>query len=517
MDNPQYTDEQRLALLEELDRLKRVDKTADDLAEFVKTYLAPHIPSTVPKFHYEIYNLLSVFHPRTLVIAPRGFAKSTLTSRFLPLNAILTGKAKDVIIVSATVALAKEHLRMIRQELEVNNLILQDFGYQKSEKWTEDHLILNNGAQIRAKGRGFQIRGFRPDLIICDDLEDEEVIYSKEQRDKMEAWFFRTLLPALKPSQRLVYIGTILHQYSLINKLKEKSEFQVKIYRALTDDKSIWEELFPTEYLKKLRTEMGLYAFEAEYQNNPIALENQPIKPEYLDCQDLSLPKRLRVMAVDPAISEKEVADYSAIHVFDRTEQKTTSGTTKMQFKCIARDKAHWGVDALSERIIEMFLTYKPDRILLEEFAYQKVLRFILINKSRERNIFLPISTAVVHRVENTGRTDKRPLDKMTRLLQVLPLFEQKLVYIPFEETKQELLGFPFGDHDDEVDAAVYALYFLMKYQSPATIVKDKESLGIETKKTIHLKPLPNGEFMAVHEPMKINVNPSFINTMKPR
>lgn len=498
----------RLAQLEELDLLKRIDSCDGNLEVFARTYVSQHTPNTIPDFHKEIYKTLGEPNPRTLVIAPRGFAKSTLTSRFLPLYLALFVKARDIIIVSGTVALAKEHLRMIRQELEANELIIKDFGMQKSEKWTEDHIILQNGAQIRAKGRGFQIRGFRPDVIICDDLEDDEVIYSKEQRDKMEAWFFRTLLPALKPQQRLVYIGTILHQYSLITKLEQKPEFIVKKYRALTNDKSIWEELFPTEYLKRLRIEMGLYAFESEYQNNPISMENQPIKPEMLDVQKPVHPKKIRVMAVDPAISEKEIADFTAIAVFDRTEDS--------RFGLVIKERGHWGIDALTERIIELYNQHQPDRILIEEFAYQKVIRYVLTQKARAKNIFLPISTAFVGR-EVGGKTDKRPMDKLSRLLQILPLFEQKLVYIHDEEMKQELLAFPFGDHDDMVDAAVYALYWLMKFQPGAAIrQKDPASSLPKTIPTLRLKELPNGTFVAVHDPLPIQTSPSgFINTEK--
>ena len=84
-----------------------------------------------------------------------------------------------------------KNLRIIRNELEGNDKLIKDFGDMRSDKWTEEELRLNNQVIIRAKGQGFQIRGFRPDVIVCDDLEDESVIYSKEQRDKLEVWFHR--------------------------------------------------------------------------------------------------------------------------------------------------------------------------------------------------------------------------------------------------------------------------------------------------------------------------------------
>ena len=502
----------KLEILLELTKLKRLSLAYDNFDNFRFAYV-PHLtPSTQPAFHKTIYNTLSVTATptgpsRALVVAPRGFAKSTISSKIFPLYLSLTNKAKDIIIVSATVALAKEHLRTIRLELEGNERLLTDFGPQRNdEKWTEDHIILRNGCNIRAKGRGFQIRGFRPDFIICDDLEDDEVIYSKEQRDKMEQWFFRTLLPSLKPQQKLIYIGTILHQYSLINKLRSKKEFTQLFFKAITDGKSIWEELFPTTYLENLRDEMGVYAFEAEYQNNPISLEAQPVKPDMLEIPAPVTPSTVRCMSVDPAISEKSIADWTAITIFDKTEDN--------RFKEVYSERGHWGIDALIEKIIGIYQRYEPNRVLIEEVAYQKVIRYVLTEKARQRNIFIPVSVAEIG-MSATG-TDKRPKDKVTRLMQIVKLFEQKLVHISSDWLRQELLAFPFGDHDDGVDAMVYALYWLMKYQGGMVFKKEKINGIINTRPTLAIFEDKNGNWMARHEPPpKPNVLRTFINTLR--
>ena len=503
---------EREAMLEELNRLKTLDIVLNDFESFVDRFLPHCRPNKSPEFHKQIYGLLGKNDPRTLIIAPRGFAKSTLSSRFLPLYMALTGKAKDIILVSATVSLAKEHVRMIRTELEYNKDIIDIFGLQTSDKWTEDHIILKNGTQIRAKGRGFQIRGFRPDVLICDDLEDEEVIYSKEQRDKMEAWFFRTLLPALKPQQKLIYIGTILHQYSLINKLRLKDEFKVLFFQALTDNKSIWEENFPTEYLIRLKSEMGLYAFEAEYQNNPMSLDEQPIKPHMLTVNKPIGEDVITVMTLDPAISEKELADYSAITIYSKNVDKDGN----IMFRLVMKDKGHYGIDALVDKMIDLYKRYSPDRVLIEEFAFQKVIRPVLTKKAREQNIFIPTTTAVVGREVN-GKTDKRPMDKVARLMQVLHLFEQKLVYIDDEEVRNELLSFPFGDHDDLVDSSVYGLYWLMKYQSGAAVSKSAGAKHTQEaeKNTLSYIEDKNGNLVAVHEIPKIRNKSNFLNIEK--
>ena len=428
---------------------------------------------------------------RLLFLAPRGFAKSYYCSFFFVLWLALYAKKEDIFIVSATISLSESLLRKIRNEIENNELILKDFGDMRSPKWTEGTLILSNGVQITAKGRGFQIRGFRPDMVICDDLEDEDVIYSKDQRDKTEHWFYRTLLPALKPSQGLLYVGTKLHQFALIAKLEKKEEFTKRFYRALVDGKSTWEAQFPTEYLKNLRKEMGTYAFEAEYQNNPISLEDQPVKPHMLDGVSIKGKLDSLVLAVDPAISEKTSSDERAFVLIGRYRDE--DGITG--FKEVYSETGRWPISEQVERIIDIYKRYEPTRVILEEVAFQRVYRDVLLQAARKQGIFIPISSAEL----GVGPT-KRPKDKFTRLMEVVHLFEQKLVEVQNPKLYEELTSFPHGDSDNMVDAIVYGLYYLIKYgKGGFRGKKELISRAIETKKGAwHMKEVRPGVFAAV-------------------
>ena len=423
---------------------------------------------------------------RLLFIAPRGFAKSTLCSVFFPLWLALYGKKKDIFLVSATMSLAEEMLRKIRQEVEGNDRILSDFGEMKSDKWTESILVFKNGSIIRAKGREFQIRGFRPDIIICDDLEDEESLNSREQREKLENWFFRTLLPALKPDQGLLCVGTKLHQLALIGKLENKPECTARHFKALTDGKSIWEEYWSTEKLHALRKELGNYAFEAEYQNNPISLTEQPIKPEFLDGVKIRGKSEYSCLAIDPAISEKETSDYRAFVLLEKTEEG---------FREVFSEKGRWGVDEQVERIINIYEKYSPTRVVIEEIAFQKIFREVLLKRGRERNVYIPVSEAILGRGDN-----KKPRDKVTRLLGVSHLFEQHLVEIKNPELREELLIFPQGDHDDLVDACVYALDWLVHYRQGKYVVKKVEEKLVEGKKSYYVKEIRPGVYISTEK-----------------
>lgn len=544
-------DQRRLELLEELIQLKRRQRAATDFNFFIEQYLNHLRTHQSPLFHKDIIGFLkqsiikeegreqggeaTPSHPvknvmttpphffsektklpldkrnRLLFVAPRGFAKSTLCSIFFPLWLALNKHRTDIFVVSATISLSRELLRKIRNELENNELLLKDFGEMKSDKWTEEFLILNNGTAIRAKGRGFQIRGFRPDMIICDDLEDEESLYSKDQRDKLENWFMRTLLPALKPDQNLVYIGTKLHQLSLISKLEEKTEFFCRKYMALVDGKSIWEDLWSTETLKRMRNEIGTYAFEAEYQNNPISLEEQPIKPHYLEGVSIRGKAIVSCLAVDPAISEREGSDYRAVAIFEEVE--TEQGVA---FREKFSEQGRWSITEQIERIIDLYDKYRPERVIIEEVAFQAVIRKILLDKSRNRMvdgvkspIFIPVSSASLW-ASPLAKERRRPKDKLTRLLSIAHLFEQRLVEIVNPDLRNQLLTFPFGDYDDLVDATVYALFWLMNWRTPQTMVKSSpEQIVKDPKRSFYVEEVRPGVFVSKQGEPEIRLRPS--------
>ena len=204
-------------------------------------------------------------------------------------------------------------------------------------------------------------------------------------------------------------------------------------------------------------------------------------------------------LAIDPAISEKESSDYRAFCLFGRTADG---------FKEILTERNRWGINEQIDRIIDIYVKYKPDRILVEEVAFQKIYRQLLTEKARDRGIFLPISTA-----ELGVGPDKRPKDKMTRLLAVSHLFEQKLVQVDNPDLIEELLSFPTGDNDDMVDATVYALYWLMNTRHGGAF-KQLEKVAIPgAKESFYVKEVRPGVFMTkVGEPELPKANSNFIS-----
>src|SRR3546814_8062298 len=81
-------------------------------------------------------------------------------------------------------------LEGIKAEIEVNPRLAQDIPELcgAGPTWQVGVVVLNNGAKIQVGGSGKKLRGFRhgaqrPDLVVCDDLENDENVKSPEQRE----------------------------------------------------------------------------------------------------------------------------------------------------------------------------------------------------------------------------------------------------------------------------------------------------------------------------------------------
>jgi hypothetical protein len=249
----------------------------NDLGEFAAYFFDSYLTVKAPKFHGEIYELLKNEN-RVALAAPRGHAKSTIISVIYPTWLALFHRRSDICVISASETLAVELVRKIKHELESNRKIIAFFGDVKSDKWTESHLVLNNKyrVNIRAKGAGGQIRGFRPDVLICDDIETDLTVESQEQRDKLKNWIFKACLNTLLPHGQFIIIGTIIHPLSVLNDLLEiDNGWKKKKYRAYIDavqekGYELWPNMWSHERLQARKAEIGSWAFAAEYLNDPV-------------------------------------------------------------------------------------------------------------------------------------------------------------------------------------------------------------------------------------------------------
>jgi hypothetical protein len=207
-----------------------VQLTAKLIESFAGMFISQRYdnPKPTPPFHRTAWALYSSDAPAAVVIAPRDHAKSTgLTTDYI-LAECLFRSSDYVILVGSTEEGASEQLGNIAEELTENDDLIREFKTKKFIKSSASDIIvemqdghrfrvLAKGAEQRIRGRLW--KGKRPNLVVCDDMEDDEQVENPERRTKFRRWFFRAAKQALGKQGKIRVHGTILHEDSLLARL----------------------------------------------------------------------------------------------------------------------------------------------------------------------------------------------------------------------------------------------------------------------------------------------------------
>ncbi len=309
---------------------------------FFSIYLGHYMDFVMAPFQHEMFRITEDQSIKNaLIMAFRNSAKSTVITMSYPLWSILgCQKKKFVVILSNTQLQAQQHMKNIRAELESNELLRADLGpFQEDDQWGAQGLILPKyGARIVALSIDQSIRGLRhlqhrPDLIICDDIENRDQMKTKEGRDKIENWFMSEVLPLGDLKTRIFMVGNLTHEDSLMMRLMTSVGAGTYAAKVLTcpfqdeDGKLAWPGKFPNlaaaeEYRKQ--SGMNEVSWRREMMLEIVPDEDQIIHPDWFGFYK-DLPSfddksyRFSALCVDLAISQKDSADKTAVvvmHVF---------------------------------------------------------------------------------------------------------------------------------------------------------------------------------------------------------
>ncbi|MCM8797654.1 MAG: terminase family protein, partial [Candidatus Omnitrophica bacterium] len=205
------------------------------LLSFAKLFTPHYLTQPPSKRHLELYDLalrmLSERGRRVALAAPRQFGKTTLfTNIYLP-YCVCYGKEQFIVIVSHTASQAIQILDNLKRELTGNVGFQETFpeifeseGAPKPPRWTQNCIVTRNGIQILALGYGQQIRGrkhgpYRPSLVILDDLEASENMFSVETKEKMKSWLNKSVLRVGTNQTNYLFLGNVLNSFSLLGEI----------------------------------------------------------------------------------------------------------------------------------------------------------------------------------------------------------------------------------------------------------------------------------------------------------
>jgi len=484
---------------------------ADVMEGFVNSVLRKNFdkPAPTPDFHKEIWDLVTSSSKQVAIAAPRYHAKSTAVTHAYTLASVLFRESRYVLIVSDTVTQAVQFLGDIKKELLENDDLRSLFGVKEFPKDTEDDLIveLEDGwtFRIQAKGSEQKLRGLkwanlRPDLIIGDDMENDEIVMNKDRRQKFKRWFYGALIPCVSSTGKIRIVGTILHLDSLLENLMPASQLashrgvkslikedlkeyssnvlpwrSVK-YRAHTDDfKSLlWPEMKSATEFRMQKDDyvrQGLAdVYSQEMLNIPLDITDTFFKKtDFVPIKEEDRKKNLVYYATcDLAVSQSQKADYSAFVVGGMDEDG------RLYCKHVIKQR----MDALEivDTILMIQKIYKPVLFGLEQGTIQKAIGPYLNEEMLKRGEF--INTVLL---KPSGDKLTRARSIQARMRSGACKFDKDAEW--YQGFEDELLRFPRDKHDDQVDAWAYLGLMLDRMWEAPT---DKELEEEEYEAYIH-------------------------------
>lgn len=466
------------------------------IAVWVAAHITTHTRHPVPEFHLDIYDELAFGKEDAVIKAPRSFAKSTVCSEnFSVYHACEYPRLKKMAnppvfpfkkiqIVSSTGTKAEEIMNHIKGEIENNGTIVAEFGVIEGDKWQQRFIKTKDGFELRVGGRGCQIRGFRPEIVILDDIEDDEEVQSDEQMEKTRIWIDSAVINTLDEIEcRLFAVGTVLHPDCALNYLGKKPGIKVMSYQAYIDaieqpGYELWPSKWSHERLQKRKAKIGQRAFRQEFLNDPLISQSPIFMREWwqkYDSKSRSFMESLKkgmytVQTVDPAISKADKADYTALVTLSATFEKEP----KIYMRVGGIKRGHWNLGATVVEVFEIHNKFGCKEVGIETTAYQQALsdEFRLYMESHRRKIQI---------------TEFKPdRDKERRSHVVAPMVERGQVYYdPDDEMSclliDECVNFQPGKTNikkDLMDAFVYGLKMIKDWTGRGATVTPQADIG---------------------------------------
>lgn len=467
---------------------------------FARLYLPDHLllsgdeEPTFSSFHLTLIEELSqwawpdsrrMIGPRDIYIAPRFSGKSTWLFLIGPLWAGAHDHLRFVAAFADTEIQATEHLRTLRNELDANRALAEDFpALCRVARRTQDarkmpdranQIRQSNGFVMTARGiesgvLGVKIGKQRPDLLLLDDVEPHND-YSIAQMDKR----LRTIEDAILPtnsSARAVMVGTTVMAGSLIHQAVKSAKsaetpewiegggWRVSYWPAIVEgddgvERSLWREKWS---IAELQAQRHLRSFQQTFMNDPTTGIGALWRSELIVVEDPGEFGRT-VMAIDPAVTASVKSDYTAIVVASRAADNDVSKPVYV------REAKHVKLKGPELR--------KVIRGVI--LAFDHAIRLLVIESNQGGDLWAEaIGWDELHAEfpEIEFRTKRESEKKDLRAARAEERYGRGLVrhVKAFPALEEEMLAFPDHLNDDLVDALASALSELPIKQELAVI-----------------------------------------------
>ena len=375
---------------------------------------------------------------RLIVNMPPRHTKSEFASYLFP--AWLMGKKPKTKIIQAThtAELSYRFGRKMRNLMDDNvfRKIYKNVSLKADSK-ASGRWETNHGGEYFGAGIGGAITGRGADLLIIDDPHSEQSI-NDTSFDNAFDWYLSGPRQRLQPGAAIVIVMTRWSEWEVI-------EFPA----ILPSGKPIWPEYWKLDELEKIKANLPVMSWEAQYQQKPTSEEGAIIKREWWKTwKREQIPDLVHVIqSYDTAFSKRDSADFSAISTWGIFKSHDGYKDNIILLDCM-KDRLEF--PELKKVALEQYKYWEPETVIIEAKASGMPLLQEL------RQVGIPV----------VSYTPSKGNDKLSRVNSVAPVFESGMVWAPekqfAEEMIEECAAFPYGEHDDLVDTMTQAL---MRYR----------------------------------------------------
>lgn len=439
---------------------------------------------------------IQVDHPSCLFLAGVSFIP-THNSTILSIEAAswLVGRFPDkqIAITGYSYGLTTDFSRAIRDRIEdpLYSLVFPgvglDVGHAQVHNW-----MATNGSGVIAKSVGSKLTGRKVDWLIVDDphagrSEAESLV----QRERVRQWYFGDCVTRMTPDGSIFIIGTRFHPQDLIGTLTdpdyiedlrtsdaEAEIFSITALKAVADGddplgRKVGEAVFPEvrneKFLNAVKAVIPSYEWSSQYQCEPVSAATNIIDIKQInvvDHEEVPWDEIEIVRGWDLALTEKQTSDWSAGALIGgrhpdpelvkhHRKEGLPPPLPEMFILDMFHDKLNW--TKLKSRIKAVSMS-DVDRYGVKRVGMEAVSAFdIALRETRE--MLMGHVTVEKRNPKNMGK--KNQSSKLMRAQGWINLVEAgKVSMIRAKWNKEllsEMLGFPAGAHDDQIDAITVA------------------------------------------------------------
>lgn len=452
----------------------RIERARKDYSYFVETYF-PHLCTDKEtkqltrcgQFQIDAAKYLKSHRTTKAVFEwARGHAKSTHMSLMIPIW-LMIQEARTInvmILVSKSEDSADRLLSDLQCELEFNTLLRADFKIGIDEgSWSTGEFKTKDGMLFIALGRGqsprgIKNRGQRPDYIVIDDIDDDEMVRNQARIGQAFDWCLSALLGAMDMGRgRFVLVGNRIGKDSILSRFADRPDTHHTVVNAIdASGNPAWAEKYTKNEILKLRNYMGERRFQKEYMNNPINEGAVFLRKHIRYGKMLPLKEyRSLICYTDPSFKASTTNDFKATMLVGKTKEGAYHVLKAFADQTSVSNMVAWHYNIDS---------YIAGRCPVMYYMESNFIQDLLLDEFRKSG------NSAGHQIPIRGDGRKKP-DKFSRIEAMQPLFERGLIVLNEKEKDspgmmqlvEQLLMFEKGSrvHDDAPDALEGAVYLL--------------------------------------------------------